>query len=85
MVRTQVYLTEEEHQGLKALSAHLGKKQSELIRAAIDKLIAENSRGERLALMRSARGMWKNRKDLPDFSALREEADRRARRLGGIE
>ncbi|MBI4584837.1 MAG: ribbon-helix-helix domain-containing protein [Planctomycetes bacterium] len=85
MVRTQVYLTEEEHQGLKALSSHTGKKQSELIRSAIDKLIAENSPQQRLAFLRGARSMWKKRKDLPDFPALREEANKRARRSGGIE
>ena len=32
MVRTQIYLTEEERRGLKALGDSTGKKQAELIR-----------------------------------------------------
>jgi hypothetical protein len=38
MVRTQVFFTEEQDRGLKSS----GRKQSELIREAIDRLLAEN-------------------------------------------
>ncbi len=41
MIRTQIYLTEQERDGLRALAAESGKKQSELIRAAIDSLIGK--------------------------------------------
>ena len=41
MVRTQIYLTAEEHKALKTMSAGTGKKQSELIREAIDDYLAE--------------------------------------------
>jgi hypothetical protein len=40
MVRTQIYLTEEERSALSSISNQLGKKQSELIREAVDDLIA---------------------------------------------
>lgn len=33
--------------------------------------------GNRLELLRGARGMWKDRDDLPDFEALRMEFDER--------
>ena len=36
MVRTQVYLTKEQQRGLKQLAANSGRKQSELIREAVD-------------------------------------------------
>ena len=39
MVRTQIYLTEAERAALKAIARQTGKKQSELIRQAIDLLI----------------------------------------------
>ena len=32
-----------------------------------------------LRALRKARGLWKDRSDLPDFSALRAEFDREAR------
>jgi len=39
LVRTQIYLTEEERQALKSMAANTGRKQSELIREAIDQMI----------------------------------------------
>jgi predicted DNA-binding protein len=41
VVRTQVYLTEEQERGLKQLAASSGRKQSELIREAVDRLVSE--------------------------------------------
>ena len=35
-------------------------------------------RAERLRYMSNARGLWKDRKDLPDFQAIRHEWDRAA-------
>lgn len=76
MVRTQIYLTEDEREGLSFLAETTGKKQSELIRDAVDRLIDLTSRGRREAALARAAGMWKNRKDLPDFQALRKTWDR---------
>ncbi len=76
MVRTQVYLTERQRAELAAISEISGKKQSELIREAVDRLIEEKSRGRREAVLREAAGIWKDRNDLPDFRALRDEWDR---------
>jgi hypothetical protein len=74
--RTQIYLTEKEKNALKAMARRLGKTQSELIRTAVDRLIDREGMGNRLELLRSARGMWKNRADLPDLHLLRGELDR---------
>lgn len=76
MVRTQVYLTERQRDELAAIAKAVGKKQSELIREAIDRLIDQEGRGRREAVLREAEGMWRGRKDLPDFSAVRAEWDR---------
>lgn len=40
MIRTQVYLTDQQRSELALLSKSKGKKQSELIREAIDQFIA---------------------------------------------
>jgi len=76
MVRTQVYLTEREREELAALSEATGKKQSELIRQAVDGLIAQSAAKRRLTVLQRAAGMWKDRDDLPDFAAVRADWDR---------
>jgi Arc/MetJ-type ribon-helix-helix transcriptional regulator len=76
MVRTQIYLTERQRDELAAMAKTAGKKQSELIREAVDRLIKEEGRGKREAVLRQAAGIWKDRTDLPDFRATRAEWDR---------
>jgi len=76
MVRTQIYLTEEERTGLRALVEATGKKQAELIREAIDRLLDTVSDRRRASVLNSAAGMWRNRSDLPDFKATRQSWDR---------
>lgn len=76
MVRTQVYLTETERDELAALSAATGKKQSELIREAVDRLIGQSTAKRRDVVLGRAAGMWKGRNDLPDLRKLRANWDR---------
>ena len=76
MVRTQIYLTEWERAALNALSAETGKKQSELIREAIDEFIAKLSQSRRDMVLDRVAGIWKGRDDLPDFTELRKSWDR---------
>ncbi|MGH8728682.1 MAG: ribbon-helix-helix domain-containing protein [Burkholderiales bacterium] len=76
MFRTQIYLTEAEKAGLDALARETGKKQSELIRQAIDEIIVKKSRARNQKTLQRAAGLWKNRRDLPDFGKLRREWDR---------
>ena len=76
MVRTQVYLTEEERDGLDAVAKSTGKKQSELIREAVDRFLDQTIGERRAAVLDGAAGMWRNRSDLPDFGAARRSWDR---------
>ena len=76
MVRTQIYLTEEERTGLGALVEATGKKQAQLIREAIDRLLDTVSERRRASVLNSAAGMWRNRSDLPNFKATRQSWDR---------
>ena len=76
MVRTQIYLTERQRNELATIAKTAGKKQSELIREAVDRLIEQEGRGKRDAVLRETAGIWKERKDLPDFRALRAGWDR---------
>jgi Arc/MetJ-type ribon-helix-helix transcriptional regulator len=76
MVRTQIYLTEHQRNELAAISKTLGKKQSELIREAVDRLIDKAGNSRREDVLRKAAGIWKDRTDLPDFKAIRAEWDR---------
>ena len=76
MVRTQVYLTESQREELAAIAKAEGKKQSELIREAIDRLIDQAGSNRREVVLREAVGIWKDRTDLPDFERTRAEWDR---------
>ena len=76
MIRTQIYLTERQREKLAAIAKTAGKRQSELIRDAVDHLIDQESQSRRETVLREAAGIWKDRTDLPDFKTTRAEWDR---------
>lgn len=76
MVRTQIYLTKRERDILSRMAARSHKSQSEIIRAAIDHWLACAECEDREQILESVAGIWRGRTDLPDFAALRREADR---------
>jgi len=78
MIRTQIYLTEEEKAQLEIIALTRGVKQSELIREAVDELIEKYTPSQRLTLIKQARGLWKNRQDLVALRDLRSGWSRRA-------
>ena len=62
--------------GLGALAKSTGKKQAELIREAVDRFIDSASGSRRDGVLGQAAGMWRDRKDPPDFDAVRSSWDR---------
>ncbi len=71
MVRTQIYLTEEEKNGLESVAMSQGVSQSELIRQAIDELLARTGDIDKAAILDEIAGVWSDRKDIPDIRDLR--------------
>ncbi len=76
MVRTQIYLTEHQRNELARIAKTIGRKQSELIRQAIDHMIDQLSHHRRETVLREAAGIWKDRTDIKNFNAIRAEWDR---------
>ncbi len=57
MLRTQIYLTEKERDGLAAMTKSTGKKQSDLIREALDQYLDFNLGNRRADILKEAAGM----------------------------
>jgi Arc/MetJ-type ribon-helix-helix transcriptional regulator len=84
MVRTQVYLTEEQERGLKQLAASSGRKQSELIREAIEGYLTERRSKDWKAALEACFGMWADRDDVADLhERVGQEWEERLKRLWG--
>lgn len=75
MKRTQIYLTASEAQGVARVAATTGRKQSEVIREAIDQYLERLGPQDRLGRLRAACGMWSDQREI-DIRDLREEFDR---------
>ena len=71
-----LHLTEQEQTALETIAQRAGKTPDEFVHDAIKQLIAQFQSEDRLRLLRQARGMWKDRTDLPALSDLRREWDR---------
>ena len=69
MIRTQVYLTKDQERGLKRLAASSGRKQSELIREAIEGYLAERQPKDWKEALEAVCGMWADRDDLDELYA----------------
>jgi hypothetical protein len=71
-----LHLTEQEQTALESMAQRTGKTPDELVHDAIKQFIAQFQAEDRLSLLRQARGMWKDRTDLPSLADLRREWDR---------
>ena len=66
---------EEEHAGISRLANSLKKRQSELIRQAVDEFLIRSNPKDKLARIREAKSMWKDRDNF-SLDDLRSEYDR---------
>ena len=71
MVRTQIYLTERQRDELAAIARQRSKRQSEVIREAVDRFIEQWSRQGRERILHDAAGIWSDRTDAPDYETIR--------------
>ena len=76
MVRTQIYLTEQQRDELAAIAKQRSKRQSEVIREAVDRFIEHWSRHGRERVLRETAGIWSDRSDVPDYEAIRSAWER---------
>jgi hypothetical protein len=76
MIETELNLTEHERHVLQEISRRTGKTEGELMREAVGQLINGFQVEARLTLMQQAKGIWKDRSDLPAFEDMRSEWDR---------
>ena len=83
MVRTQIYLEQQQVEALRRLAAKTGRRQSALIRDAIDRLLVERPSMEAWrAMLDETAGAWADRDDLDDLVAdSRRSAEERLERL----
>jgi hypothetical protein len=71
MIRTQLYLTKNEKQGIEAAAMMQGVSQSDLIRRAIDDLLAKAGKTDKGRILDEIAGVWSDKNDLPDIRELR--------------
>lgn len=83
MIRTQIYLEEEQVAALRQLAAQTGRRQSALIRDAVDRLIAQAPpKEDRVTRLRRAFGAWADQDDIEEIMAdNRTSLDERDERL----
>ena len=77
MATAEIHLTEQEAQALRDLAQRTGKTPDALLHEAVAQLLSQARHEDRLALLRQARGIWKDRTDLPQLATLRAEFERR--------
>jgi hypothetical protein len=71
MVRTQVYLTKKEKTGLESAALAQGIRQSDLIRKAVDDLLARQGAVNKSDILDEIAGVWAAKKDVPEIRKMR--------------
>ena len=71
MIRTQIYITEEEKNGIESVAISQGISQSKFIRLAIDDLLIKSITIDKSAILDEIAGIWSNKKEIPNIRDLR--------------
>jgi Arc/MetJ-type ribon-helix-helix transcriptional regulator len=76
MVRTQIYLTQEQQRSLDRLAAVTGRRKSDLIRTALDEYLGQQRPKDWFDALEPMFGMWSDRPEMDDHvRKLRDEVD----------
>lgn len=76
MISTKIELPDSLQESILEIANLTGQSQQELMILAIQNLIDDYRKKQRLNLMRQAKGMWADREDLPNLDILRDEFNR---------
>jgi hypothetical protein len=76
MAALHIQLSDTTRRALHQIAQRTGKSESEIIDEALQQFIEHRSQPDRLTLLQRARGIWKDRDDLPDAEELRKEWNR---------
>lgn len=72
----RIDLTDAESEMLREIAERTGKTSEQLLREVVAQFLMRSTPRDRLAALRQARGMWKDRDDLPRLEDLRAEFNR---------
>lgn len=72
---TTITLSEHEQHMLQRIALQTGKTESEVLHEAVQTYAQQFEVAHRRQLLQQARGMWRERTDLPDLQRLRAEWD----------
>ncbi len=76
MAALHVHVSDTTRRAIHQIAQSTGKSESDILNEALQLFIERRQEPNRLELLRQARGMWKDRDDLPDAAELRKEWDR---------
>jgi hypothetical protein len=76
MTTAQIVLTESENRAIEALSQSEKKSREEILHEAVEQFLLRHQVEHRLAALRQARGIWKERQDSTNLTELRDEWNR---------
>ena len=76
MPTAQIELSQEEAETLSRAANRAGKTEQDLLKQVLQRILAEEPPADRRERLRKARGIWKDRTDLPPLEELRKESDR---------
>ena len=76
MTRTEITLSDEEAAAIRKIAGQTARKEEDVIHFAIGMLIGQGSPASKLERLRAARGLWRERVDVPDLREMRSAFDR---------
>jgi len=76
MVEIAIKISDQTHEDLDHIARLTGKSEDQLVIEAVDQYLSKLHNGDRISAMRRAKGIWKDRDDLPRLEDLRREANR---------